>query len=410
MGVLPQYPISLVLSLTLFLPDARAITLEEALREALTSHPSLAVSANRIESFVGKLQQAGLRPNPLLIYQTEDFRTWQSPGHRFWQDSDHFFYLQQTFETASKRARRVDVAAANQRRVEIELTLQKQMIAAKVRAAFWDAAGATQREVALRQALKNFAEITEYHRIQVSEGAMAEADLLRVQLEEQKISLLANAAFIDSQRQIIRLQREIGRSEITPTSADSDFATALIKFDGLKIETALTERAEAQLARQIILVAAAQVGLERALTTPNFDGVSGYKRSGQFDSLLWGLQVPLPVFNRNQGNLASASAEDRLARNALTSTEALIKSEFEGAVREVDLRRHQINAFVLPLRAKAAETARLVREAYRLGGADLLRLLDSQRTLLDTEQLYIDALLALRQAEASLQSATGVIP
>ncbi len=410
MEVLPHYPISLVLSLTLFLPSAVAITLEEALREALSAHPSLAISANRIESSAGKLQQAALRPNPLFIYQTEDFRTWQSPGHRFWQDSDHFFYLQQTFETASKRARRVDVATANQRRAEIELTLQKQMIAAKVRAAFWDAAGAAQREIALRQALKSFAEITEYHRAQVSEGAMAEADLLRVQLEEQKISLLANGASIDSQRQIIRLQREMGRSEITPTSVDSDFATVPTKFDELKLDTALTGRAEAQLARQIILVAAAQVGLDRALTTPNFDGVGGYKRSGQFDALLWGLQVPLPVFNRNQGNLASASAEARLARNALTSTEALIKSEFEGAIREVDLRRHQINAFVLPLRVKAAETARLVREAYRLGGADLLRLLDSQRILLDTEQLYLDALLALRQAEASLQSATGVLP
>ena len=400
----------LIWKLLVFGLSLHAITLEQALQEALSQHPLLAVSQSRIDSTTGKLQQAALRPNPLFIYQTEDFRTWQSPGHRFWQDSDHFFYLQQTFETASKRARRVDVATANQRRSEIELILQKQMIAAKVRAAFWDAAGAVQREAALVQSLTSFAEITVYHRVQVEEGAMAEADLLRVQLEEQKISLLANAASIDSQRQTIRLQREMGRAEIVPTSIDTQFATAVVKFDGLKIETALTERAEAQLARQIILVAAAQVGLDRALATPNFDGVGGYKRSGPFDSLLWGLQVPLPVFNRNQGNLATATAEDRLARNALTSTEALIKSEYEGAVREVDLRRQQINTFVLPLRVKAAETARLVGEAYRLGGADLLRLLDSQRTLLDTEQLYLDALLALRQAEASLQSATGVLP
>ena len=284
------------------------------------------------------------------------------------------------------------------------------MIAAKVRAAFWDAAGAAEREIALQQALKSFAEITEYHRAQVSEGAMAEADLLRVQLEEQKIALLANGASIDAQRQLIRLQREMGRSEILATSIDAPIATELANFDGLKIETALTERAEAQLARQIILVAAAQVGLERSLATPNIDGVGGFKRTSQFNTLLWGLQAPIPVFNRNQGNLGSAAAEDRLARNALVATEALIKSEFEGAVRELALRRQQINSFVLPLRVKAADTARLVREAYRLGGADLLRLLDSQRIILETEQLYLDAVLALRQAEASLQSATGVLP
>lgn len=388
----------------------QAITIEQALQEAISQHPLLAVSQSRIESTTGKLQQAGLRPNPLFVYQTEDFRSWQSPGHRFWQDADHFFYLQQTFETAAKRARRVDVAAANQRRAEIELRLQKQMIAAKVRAAFWDAAGAAEREATIRQSLKTFAEITEFHRIQVQEGAMAEADLLRVQLEEQKLSLLANSAAIDAQRQSIRLQREMGRSEILPTTIDTQFSSVVVIFDGATLDTSLSQRAEAQLARQIIQIASAQVGLESALAMPNFDGVTGYKRSKNFDTIIWGVQAPLPFFNRNQGNIASASAEDRLAHNALSSTEALIKSEYEGAVREVSLRQNQINTFAVPLRVKAAESARLVREAYRLGGADLLRLLDSQRNLLETEQFYIEALLALRQAEASLQSALGLLP
>jgi hypothetical protein len=78
----------------------------------------LRVQANRIESSLGKVQQAGLRPNPLFVYQTEDFRTWQSPGHRFWQDADHFFYLQQTFETAAKRAAKIAQEAAQRSQEE----------------------------------------------------------------------------------------------------------------------------------------------------------------------------------------------------------------------------------------------------------------------------------------------------
>jgi len=399
-----------VLLLILGTLNGSSITLDQALREAVSSHPLLAISANRIESTEGKRIQAGLRPNPLFVYQTEDFRTWQSPGHRFWQDADHFFYLQQTFETASKRARRLDVALANQRRAEIEVTLQKQMIAAKVRAAFWDSTGALKRAATLRQAVKNLAEITEYHRIQVKEGAMAEADLLRVELEENKISLLANSADIDAQRQLIRLQREMGRSDITPVTIEDSLLDAPVSFHFSSLESALAQRAEIQLARQIIQLASAQIGLETALATPNIDGVGGYKRSKNFDTILWGFQVQLPAFNRNQGNIASATAEDRLAHSALRSTEALIQSEYSGALREVELRNRQLEGSVLPLRVRAAESARLVREAYRLGGADLLRLIDAQRNLLDTEQLYIDSLLALRQAEASLQSATGLLP
>ncbi len=358
---------------------------------------------------MGKLQQAGVRPNPLLIYQSEDFRTWGTPGHRFWQDADHFFYLQQTFETASKRARRQDLALANQHRAETELTLQKQVIATKVRAAYWDAVGARQRELMYQAAIAGFDEITEFHRNQVREGAMAEADLLRVQLEEQKLLLLANGATIDTQRQLIRLQREMGRGEISLITLDTPIETGVRGVEQMTVFSALEQRAEALLAKQIIQVAGAQVGLEQALAKPNFDGVGGYKRSKNYDTILWGFQVPLPFFNRNEGNIASATAEDRLARNALVATEALIKTEYEGALRELELRKTQLVQMVEPLRGRARETATIARSAYRLGGADLLRLLDAQRQVFETEQLYLDALIALRQAEANLQSVTGVL-
>lgn len=400
---------ALILTMIGMPPTAHSITLNDALREALRSHPLLAAAQNRIESAAGKMLQAGLRPNPVLIVQSEDFRVWESPGHRYWQDADHFLYLQQTFETAAKRARRVDVALANQRRAEIELTLQKQMIAARVRAAYWDAQGARQREAVLLQSLARYSEITEFHRNQVKEGAMAEADLLRVQLEEQKIVLAANSSKIDAERQSIRLQREMGRGAIEEITLESPLTEAPASFAGLTVFAALEQRAEAQLARQIIAVAGAQVGLERALATPNVEGVAGYKRSHEFDTVLWGVQVQLPFFNRNQGNIASASAEDRLARNALIATEALLKAEYEGALRDVQLRAAQIETLVQPIRQRALETANLAQAAYRLGGADLLRLLDAQRQVLEAEQMYLDAVLGLRQAEAALQSATGLI-
>lgn len=388
----------------------RAITLEQAVQEALQKHPLLAVSQSRIESSTGKLQQARLRPNPLFVYQTEDFRTWQSPGHRFWQDADHFFYLQQTFETASKRARRVDVAQANEKRTAIELTLQKQTIAARVRAAYWDAVGAKAREKMLREAYQNLDAVTEYHRVQVREGAMAEADLLRVELEEQKILLLANAAGVDAQKALIVLQREMGRNSIEALELDLPIDQSAPGVPAANLDRALEQRAEAQLARQIIEVAGAQLQLEGALAKPNVDGVTGYKRSKNFDTVIWGVQTQLPIFNRNEGNIASAGAEERLAKNALVATEALIRNEYAGALTELELRREQLTKSVLPLRSRAQEINRLAREAYRLGGADLLRLIDALRNLLDTEQLYIEAQLALRQAEAAVQTAMGVLP
>lgn len=402
-----QYRRSFLLLFSL-VSAAYSLTLEEILREASTRHPLLAVAEARIQAAAGKTIQANLRPNPLFVYQTEDFRFWQSPGHRFWQDADHFFYLQQTFETASKRARRVDVALANEERAKIEVLLQRQFVLARVRAAYWDAAGAAQREKLLTERLKAFDEITNYHRIQVREGAMAEADLIRVELEEEKLSQLLTTARIEATKQAIRLSREMGRTDTTAFTFDTPLS-ASTALAAVTLEQALTNRAEAQLAAQVHSIARAQATLENALATPNVDGVAGYKRSRTFDTVIWGAQVQLPINNRNQGNIASAQAEISVADNAIRSTKALLEAELKGAQTEAQQRQAAL-AKLSNLRDRARQNAEIAQAAYRLGGADLLRLLDAQRSLLDTEQYYLEALIAFHQSLAQLDSVAGVTP
>ena len=65
--------------------QAETLSLSNALREALDSHPSLEIAGARVAVAEGQVRQSGVRPNPLFIYQSEDFRAWQSPAHRFWQ-------------------------------------------------------------------------------------------------------------------------------------------------------------------------------------------------------------------------------------------------------------------------------------------------------------------------------------
>lgn len=389
-------------------PPALGLTLEEILREAATRHPLLAVANARAQAAAGRTLQAGLRPNPLFVYQTEDFRFWQSPSHRFWQDADHFFYLQQTFETASKRARRVDLALANEERAKIEIALQRQFILARVRAAYWDAAGAVQREKLLAERLAAFDEITNYHRIQVREGAMAEADLIRVELEEEKLSQLLTAARIEASKQQIRLAREMGRPDPSAFPLDSPLL-ASNPVAAHTLEQALAQRAEAQLAVQVHLISRAQATLENALATPNVDGVAGYKRSRTFDTVIWGLQMQLPVNNRNQGNIAAANAEVAAADHAIRSTRALVEAELRGAQSEAQQRQAALSR-LSALRDRARQNAEIAQAAYRLGGADLLRLLDAQRSLLDTEQCYLEALISYHQSLAQLDSVAGVMP
>lgn len=391
--------------------QAQGLTERAAIDEALAAHPQLAVLAQRLEAAEGQIKQAGFRPNPLFVYQSEDFRTWQSPGHRFWQDADHFFYLQQTFQTASKRARGVDVAAQNKRRAEIERELARLQIATRVRSAYWDAASAERVRNLYGEILENFRQITAYHEARVREGVMAEADLIRIQLEQEKLEIAANTASLEAQRSWIRLLREMGRFDYSGApKLDPPWELAVMTSAEPTLEQALEGRPELRLARQILRLNDAQTAYQVALARPNIDGVAGYKRSKNFDTVMWGVQVPLPVFNRNQGNIESAVAERRAGEAAVRSTESLVRAEHQAAVLELDIRRRQLREAVGPLRDRARRTAQIADSAYRLGGADLLRLLDAQRQRIDAELLYIQTLQGYLQAKTSLDAAAGVIP
>ena len=401
--------VAVLLSVAASFAHAESLTLSAALREALASHPRLEISSAKIDSAEGLLRQSATRPNPVFVYQSENLRAWQSPAYRYWQDSDHFFYLQQALETASKRARRQDVARLVRDRAALEREMTAWQIAAQVRTAYWDAAATARVAKLYRQVGENYRETVAYHETRFREGAIAEGDLIRVQLEASRLALAANTALLDAEQARIRLQREMGRRVFTELEF-SDVLEGPLTAELHRVEDAFRQRPEMKLALKIGELTGVQTRLQQALATPNVEGIFGYKRVSGFDTLLVGVQVPLPVFNRNLGNIESSVAEQRAATSAIRSTEALIAAEYEAVRRELTLRESQLGQSVTPLVERARENARVAQAAYRLGGTDILRLLDAERQQLDAERFLIDAWAGFRQARANLDTVLGVMP
>jgi cobalt-zinc-cadmium efflux system outer membrane protein len=125
--------------------------------------------------------------------------------------------------------------------------------------------------------------------------------------------------------------------------------------------------------------------------------------------MMGGIQYDLPWRNRNQGNIESASASIREAEARLAATEAIARAEIEAAHAEYMIRRRQVQDFIERFRRQANETSQIAQAAYRLGGADLLRLLDAERLRVEIEILSVQAAAQYRQSQAALQSAMGII-
>lgn len=386
------------------------LSLDGALGAALSSHPDIASAAARRAQVQGARTQAGLAPNPQLIVQTENIRPSSSANpFSFSQQTDNFVYLQQQFEPGAKRTRRVDAAQAALAVAGHDLASARLAVAAAVKDAYWAAVGAQQTVQLLEATKETFRLIVEYHEIRVREGAMAESDLLRIRLEADRIELAANQAHLDAQRTRIRLFRAMGQSAFPDTVLTGSLAPSGDPPISPDLPAALSRRPDLLAARAAIDAARAGLRLQHANARTDYSLFLGYKRTEGFNTMMGGVQWDLPWRNRNQGNIESAAASIQEAESRLAATEATARAEIEAAYQEYLIRRRQVGDFMGRFRKQGAETSQIAQAAYRLGGADLLRLLDAERLRIEIEILSVQAAAQFRQSEAALQSAMGII-
>ncbi|MEO8099457.1 MAG: TolC family protein [Acidobacteriota bacterium] len=396
---------------TLVVPHASGqivLTLQDAVQQAMDAHPLVRADAQRIVTADALTQQAGLRPNPRLFVQSENWNFTGSPTQPIASVfTDQFLYASQSLETAGKRQRRVDLAQQNVQLTQLDHEILRRQIEFRVRLAYWNAAGAQRVLDLLRENQLNLQQATAFHEIQLREGAIAEADVLRVRLEGDRGAVSVEDAAREAGAARIALLREMG-SDSFPEIRFADSLDIVPDPPLVNIDSALNARADLRQARQVVEQTRAALRLQHAIARPDVEVLSGYKRTSGYNTLIWGVQVNLPFFNKNQGNIAAATSEVSAAESRVKVVEARIRAEIEGAVLDVESRRRRLSSLVTDALSRADESVSVARAAYREGGTDLLRLLDAERIHIELEVANARMRMEYRQSLASLELALGV--
>jgi outer membrane protein TolC len=173
---------------------------------------------------------------------------------------------------------------------------------------------------------------------------------------------------------------------------------------------ALRDRTEVKLAAHGVAVARAAQRLEQANARPDVQMSFGYKRNVGVHSALGYLEIPLPVFNRNQGAIAAAVADARAWESETAAQRAMVLAEVRAAQTDVDLRYRQLTEMLRSALDRAVESSNIARAAYLEGGADLLRLLDAERVRIELEVHHTRTAAEYWQSIAALELAMGVEP
>ncbi|HEU0121949.1 MAG TPA: TolC family protein [Bryobacteraceae bacterium] len=398
-------PLRVAISLV-FAAAAYSLSFQEALDEGLAAHSLLQAADAKIRGAEGLRTQASLKPNPRLFLQSENSRVWSNPSFVYARDADSFFYASQVVETGGKRTRRTEAAQAGVQRTAAERDALRWQIAARIGAAYWTAAGAARYRDAFQENLKNFDRTVQYHQDRVKEGAMAEVDFLRVQLEAERMRAAYRTAQQEAVTARIRLFREMG----IPDRPDTTFGDRLEQTTDVNAPLDIVkDRPDVAAARAVSLATAANVQLQIANARPDPEILGGYKRTNGYDTLIAGVQINLPFRNRNQGNIAAAEADVTAAGALERATLRTARAEAEAALATYENRRTLVTVTLPAVRDRAVEIARISNAAYREGGTDLLRLLDAERSRIDADLLYYRALTEFQIAAVELRSALGLL-
>ena len=415
MGILSKVQVAVILAaasiLSAFAQGVEKLDINRAVEIALSNNPALQAASARTRGALGLERQAGLRPNPSFTFETENIRFWGSPEIDASQELDVFAYMSQPLEWRGKKARRVEVAAQDVKISEIESKGLQWRIRQGVRQAFLRALLAQKQLEIMQENGRYFDQVVEYHRARVEQGAMPEADLIRSQLERERLTVAEQAAAADAERGRIMLVKAMGVAGYRTDFRLTDAPPALESTGPLNLQ-AMMERARANspevtLAEAEIERAKAQLALQLSQAKPDWAVTFGYKRTMGYNTLLGGLLVPLPLFNRNQGNILQGGAEVESFQSTKQVAVAAVESSVLSALAAVRRRHATIQDLQKGMIERAEQFWRISLAAYQEGGADLLRLLDAQRVRNEVQLLFTTTEMEYRISMAELESAVG---
>ena len=380
--------------------SAQTLTLESALQSAFAGNPDLAAAQWEIDIAQGGRQQAGLIPNPVASWDAEDTRR---------STRTTTVKLSQTLELGGKRGARIDVASRAQDAAAQELEQRRNLLRAEVIEGFYGALRAQERlELAQRSmALAERGLVIANGRVTAGKASPVEATRAQVQLSE--IRLERSRAEIGVSDAYRRLAAITGSANIGFERVESGALNTPALPSATQLLARLESTAELRLAELQIQQREAGLGLEKAQRIPDLDVSIGsqYDASVRERVNLVGVSMPIPLFNRNQGNVLAASRRADQARDLRNATELRLRTETRQALDLWATANSEVRAFnqvILPAAQSAVDSA---TRGFEMGKFNFLEVLDAQRTLIAARTQYLAALAQATDAWVRIERIYG---
>lgn len=379
----------------------------ELLVQSQATSPRLAESESEVRRAAGLAQQAGVRPNPVIGLEAEDFGG--SKPYTGISRSQFTLSASQALELGGKRPARIAAGAAGVAAARLLRDQNRTDYAFALASAYLQADVADRRVQLATAALALAQEDSRVARVLVTGGREAELRALQADTVVNTTRAELNLAQAERGAALSSLTALAGSpTPFTSLSqsllAHADRVEPVVAPDALSTPAYLTALAQRE-------AAAKRVRVEQTRAVPDLTVSVGVRRLQESDAtdLVAGVSVPFPIFDQNRGNISAARAELQGAEARLNAA----RLDGEASIRSSTARLSaaQIRLAAAKEAEKTGQEAyRLTRVGYEAGKLPLIELLNARRALSETAAQTLSAAIERLNAEAELARLQGRPP
>ncbi len=389
-----------------------AISITQAVAEALDHNLSLLAERYNVTRADAAIVTAGLRPNPVVTVNA------MLPEAALVDTGiavrEGAVRTDVVFERGGKRERRVEQATLARSVAELQLLETTRKLVLDVETAYGDVQLAKSN---LRLAQENLAALNDVVAINVER--VRTGDLAQVELQRSRLAALQFQNDVDQQTAKLavartRLEELLGRRPAAAVDVTDDPRRDTQPLDLATLRArALEARPDLRAARTDQARSSADLRLQLANGKIDYTISGEYHRQegGGLTGNTYGVfaSAPLPIFNRNQGEIARARAEQQQLDARTRALEAGIGAELDAAFTEYASARAIVERIERDMLTQARDVRTTMEYSYRRGEASLVEFLDAVRAFNDTTRSYNEARADYARSLYSLDAIAGKV-
>lgn len=392
-------------------PAGTLITLDQAINMAVTNSPAIKAARTQIEQNQAQEVTANLRPNPTLSWDSQfipifsgDFST--DTLNNLQQFDIGVGYL---FERGHKRQNRLRAARDQTAVTTAQVADTERTLVFNVAQQFINVLQANSTLQFALEDLNSFQQTVNISEQRYRAGDISEGDYLKIKLQLLQFQTDVSSARVAKVQALGSLRQLIGYSNLPhdyDCAGDLEYQPLTASLPDLQAK-ALAERPDLKAAQKGITAANSQIGLAKAdakvdvTASASFSHVSGVSSTSLF------FNVPLPFFNRNQGEIARTKSALTQAELTSKATEDTVMTDVTNAYEATTSNQDVVKLYVSGYLKQAQDSRDISEYAYKGGAATLLDYLDAERSYRSTQLAYRQALAAYMLSLEQLRQAIG---